>query len=83
MPHPSVTYLLSVTAAVGQLRIKHQNLSFHREFKSEGPFVYVVSYFFAGRLPLSRSEGGQRVSRERRGQGGLRGAEGGGGGAAV
>lgn len=43
----------------------------------------MVSYFFAGRLPLGRSEGGQRVSGERRGQGGLRGAEGGGGGAAV
>lgn len=78
MPHPSVIYLLcvllSVTAPVGRLCIKHQNLSFHGKFKSKWPSVYLVSYFFSGRLPLGTSEGG-RGSGRREGARGVVGAE--------
>lgn len=43
---------------MGQLCVKHQNLSFHGKFKSKWSSVYVVSYFFSGRLPLGASRGG-------------------------
>ena len=45
--------------------IEYQFLSFHGKFNIKWPFVYVLSYFFSGRLPLGMSEsGGQRGARE-------------------